>query len=66
MGNGMYCDIESYCDQPSEEEKLYLDSRKTLDYLKSAHSRLLLLMKQLNFYRYVVFSIPFGICRQSS
>ncbi|KAJ2704188.1 hypothetical protein FB645_003492 [Coemansia sp. IMI 203386] len=51
MGNGMYCDIESYCDQPSEEEKLYLDSRKTLDYLKSAHSRLLLLMKQLNFYR---------------
>ncbi|KAJ2785748.1 hypothetical protein GGI15_001808 [Coemansia interrupta] len=51
MGNGMYCDVETYRQEHSAEELLYINSRKTLDYLKTAHSRLVLLMKQLNFYK---------------
>ncbi|KAJ2850664.1 hypothetical protein IWW36_001708 [Coemansia brasiliensis] len=47
MGNGMYCDVEPYCCELSEEEKLYAESRKTLEYLKAAHRRLNVLMKRL-------------------
>ncbi|KAJ1995525.1 hypothetical protein GGI26_000945 [Coemansia sp. RSA 1358] len=47
MGNGMYCDVESYSTKPTEEERLCLESRKSLKYLKDAHRRLVLLMKKL-------------------
>ncbi|KAI9469566.1 hypothetical protein LPJ78_001060 [Coemansia sp. RSA 989] len=47
MGNGMYCDVEPYCCELSDEEKLYAESRKTLEYLKVAHRRLNVLMKRL-------------------
>ncbi|PIA15702.1 hypothetical protein COEREDRAFT_81830 [Coemansia reversa NRRL 1564] len=51
MGNGMYCDMELYCYVSTGEERLYSESRKTLDYLKSAHRRMSLLMKQYNHYK---------------
>ncbi|KAJ2724031.1 hypothetical protein GGI07_002236 [Coemansia sp. Benny D115] len=51
MGNGMYCDIPAYREELTAEQQLYLSSRKTLEYLKAAHSRMMLLMKQLSFYK---------------
>ncbi|KAJ1729368.1 hypothetical protein LPJ61_003557 [Coemansia biformis] len=53
MVNGMYSAVEAYCCAPSDEERLHDESRKTLEYLKAAHRRIALLLKQHSHYRQV-------------
>ncbi|KAJ2479136.1 hypothetical protein IWW56_003285 [Coemansia sp. RSA 2131] len=62
MGNGMFCDDESYWCEQSDDEKLIEESRKTLQYLKTAQRRLNMLMKRKAHYE----SNPLGsaMCRE--
>ncbi|KAJ2432691.1 hypothetical protein IWW41_002473 [Coemansia sp. RSA 2522] len=63
MGNGMYCDDESYWCEQTDDEKLFLESRKALEYLKTAQRRLRMLMKRKAHYE----SNPLGsaMCRET-
>ncbi|KAJ2082136.1 hypothetical protein H4R24_001832 [Coemansia sp. RSA 988] len=51
MGNGMYCDMELYCREETDEERLYSESRKSLDYLKCAHRRMSVFIRRLQYYK---------------
>ncbi|KAJ2340605.1 hypothetical protein GGF43_006376 [Coemansia sp. RSA 2618] len=51
MGNGMYCDVESYCCEQTDDERLFAESRAKREYLRGAHRRLNLLMKRLAHYK---------------
>ncbi|KAJ2493049.1 hypothetical protein IWW37_000876 [Coemansia sp. RSA 2050] len=50
MGNGIYCEVETYTCELAPDERLFRDSREKLNYLKGTQRRLLLLAKQLAHY----------------
>ncbi|KAJ2496401.1 hypothetical protein GGH96_005867 [Coemansia sp. RSA 1972] len=63
MGNGMYCDDDLYWCEQTDDEKLFTESRKTMQYLKTAQRRLRMLMKRKAHYE----SNPLGsaMCRET-
>ncbi|KAJ2819967.1 hypothetical protein FBU31_005364 [Coemansia sp. 'formosensis'] len=51
MGNGIYCEVESYKFELTPDERMFRDSRDKLNYLKGTQRRLMLMAKQLAHYQ---------------
>ncbi|KAJ2417411.1 hypothetical protein GGI10_000206 [Coemansia sp. RSA 2530] len=50
MGNGIFCEVETYTCELTPDERLFRDSREKLKYLKGSQRRLMLMARQLVHY----------------